>query len=90
VALFSLENNNKGLCKAVCRSQMCGIQHNNVQAVQLFDNDQYDLLIRNCDDLFLQPILPFKPAPHPIHPSDVKADVLVVFNSLVRYTMSTL
>ena len=81
--LFSLETENKGYCKSSCQSQKCGVHENGVQAVQVFSNVQYELLIRNCDDLFLQPILPYKESPHPIKPFGRQDDILVsqsVFN----------
>ena len=56
---------------------MCGVEHNNVQSVEIFVNKHYNLLIRNCDDLFLQPLLPFNQPPYPIHPMNMKNDILV-------------
>ena len=75
--LFSLETQNRGYCKSDCDYQMCGIYENKVQAVQVFDNTMYKLLIRNCDDLFLQPTLPYKEPPFSIKPNEDEADILV-------------
>ena len=77
VMLFSLETENEGYCKSSCHSQMCGVYGNGVQAVQVFSNAQYELLIRNCDDLFIQPILPYKESPYPIKPLARHDDILV-------------
>ena len=77
VMLFSLETENKGYCKSSCHSQMCGVYGNGVQAVQVFSNAHYEELIRNCDDLFLQPILPYKESPYPIKALARQDDILV-------------
>ena len=56
---------------------MCGTEQNNVQAVEVFDNVQFELLIRDCDDIFLQPHLPYKNPPYPIHPITSNSEALV-------------
>ena len=56
---------------------MCGAYGNGVQAVQVFSNAEYEVLTRNCDDLFLQPILPYKESPYPIKALARQDDILV-------------
>ena len=65
---------------ANCSSQMCGVHHNDIQSVAIFKNKHYELLIRNCDDVFLQPVLPYNPPPYPIRPTDAAEDILVSCN----------
>ena len=77
MTLYSLERDNNGKCMANCSSQMCGVHHNDIQSVAIFKNKHYDLLIRNCDDVFLQPVLPYNPPPYPIRPTDAAEDILV-------------
>ena len=77
IMLLSLEIENKGYCKSKCHSQKCGVYENKIQAVQVFANDQYELLIRNCDDLFLQPTLPYKEPPYPIKPISSEKNIYV-------------
>ena len=86
--LYGLEKENKGYCRSKCGSQMCGVYENNVQSVQVFENNQYKLLIRNCDDLFLQPILPFQQPPYLVQTTDSEEETRVrkkKFRSLVFY-----
>ena len=87
--LFGLAKENKGYCRAKCRSQMCGIYENALQAVQVFENEQYTLLIRNCDDLLLQPILPFKQPPYFVRPADSEKETQVRKSRFALFFLQT-
>ena len=77
VDLFSYEREHGGHCEPVCSSQMCGIQHHHTQSLIVYVNSHYNLLMRHCDDLLLQPSLPTTHPPFLVQPTTMEKPLRV-------------